>query len=153
MSVLIPRGTVIPAKKTKQYVTTQDQQTQMRIVVFEGERPLTKDNHKLGSFNMEGIPPAAKGVGKVEVEFALDANSILTVTGQDVASKNKKSISITNEKGRLSQKEIDKMISDAEKYAEEDRLYKEKSDAKHALNNYIDSMDKTINDSLKDKLE
>ena len=81
MSVLIPRGTVIPAKKTKQYVTTQDQQTQMRIVVFEGERPLTKDNHKLGSFNMEGIPPAPKGVGKVEVEFALDANSILTVTG------------------------------------------------------------------------
>ena len=153
MSVIIPRGSVIPAKKTKQYVTTKDQQTQMNIVVYEGERPQTKDNHKLGSFDMTGIPPAAKGVGKVEVTFALDENSILTVTGQDMGNKNKKSISITNDKGRLSQREIDKMIRDAEKYAEEDRLYKEKSEARHALNNYIDSMTKTINDSLKDKLD
>ena len=125
----------------------------MNIVVYEGERPQTKDNHKLGSFDMTGIPPAPKGVGKVEVTFALDENSILTVTGQDMGNKNKKSISITNDKGRLSQREIDKMIRDAEKYAEEDRLYKEKSEARHALNNYIDSMTKTINDSLKDKLD
>ena len=125
----------------------------MRVVVFEGERPLVKQNHKLGSFEMTGIPPAPKGVGKVDVTFALDENSILTVTAVDMGSKNKKSISITNEKGRLSQKEIDKMIADAEKYAEEDRLYKEKSEARHALSNYIDSMSKTINDSLKEKLD
>ena len=102
---------------------------------------------------MDGIPPAPKGVSKIEVTFAIDENSILTVTGVDLGTKNKQSISITNDKGRLSAKEIDKMIAEAEKFAEEDRLYKEKSDAKHALNNYIDSMSKTVNESLKDKLE
>lgn len=154
MSVIIPRGTVIPAKKSKQYHTTKDQQTSIKVVVYEGERPQTKDNHKLGAFTMEGIPPAPKGVGKIDVGFALDENSILTVTGVDMAAKNnKKSISITNDKGRLSQKEIEKMIADAEKYAEEDRLYKEKSEAKHALSNYIDSMSRTVEDSLSDKLD
>ena len=103
MSVIIPRGTVIPTKKTKQYHTTKDMQTSIKVEVFEGERPLTKDNHRLGKFSMTGIPPAPKGVGKIEVTFELDENSILLVTATDVANKsNQKNISITNDKGRLS---------------------------------------------------
>ena len=153
MSTIIPRGTVIPAKKSKVYSTTQDQQTTIAITVFEGERPKAKDNHKLGHFDMTGIPPAPKGVAKVDVTFAIDENSILTVTGTEQGSGKKKSISITNDKGRLSQAEIDQMIADAEKYAEEDKLFKERVDAKSAFQNYVHNMRTTIETSLASKLD
>jgi len=153
MSTIIPRGSTIPAKKSKVYHTTKDQQTTVGIVVYEGERPQVKDNHKLGKFDVTGIPPAPRGVGKVDVTFAIDENSILTVTAVDQGTKSTKSISITNDKGRLSTKEIEKMVADAEKYAEEDKLYKERIDARHSFENYIHSMRSTIKDSLGDKLD
>jgi len=133
MSTVIPRGSTIPAKKSKVYSTTRDQQQTVTISVFEGERPSVKDNHKLGNFDVVNIPPAAKGVPKIDVTFAIDENSILTVTAVEQGTGSKKSISITNDSGRLSQKEIDKMIADSEKYAEQDKQFKERIDAKQAL--------------------
>lgn len=155
MSTVIARGTVIPAKKSKIYTTTKDQQTTVTISVFEGERPQVKDNHKLGKFDVVNIPPAAKGVAKVDVTFAIDENSILTVTGVEQGTGSKKSISITNDQGRLTQKEIDAMIADAEMYAEEDKIYKERLEAKQAFQNYISNMRTTIEDKdrLADKLD
>lgn len=155
MSTVIPRGSTIPAKKTKVYSTTRDQQQTVTISVFEGERPSVNDNHKLGSFDVVNIPPAAKGVPKIDVTFAIDENSILTITAVEQGTKSKKSISITNDKGRLTQKEIDKMVADAEKYAEQDRLFKERVDAKHSLEQYISNMKTTIEDKdrLADKLD
>jgi len=108
--------------------------------VFEGERPMTKDNHKLGEFSLTDIPPAGKGVPQFEVTFKIDENSILTVTAIDKGTNKKESITITNEKGRLSKDEIEQMIKDSEKYAEEDKRLKERLDARHSMDNYIDSM-------------
>jgi len=107
MSKIIPRGTVIPAKKSQVFTTYQDQQTQVSISVFEGERALTKDNHNLGKFDMNGIPPAPKGVPQIEVTFEIDENSILTVSANDKGTGKKETITITNDKGRLSKAEID----------------------------------------------
>ena len=107
MSTVIPRGTVIPAKKSKIYSTTKDSQTKIKIAIFEGERAQVKDNHLLGKFDLEGIPPAPKGVAKVDVTFELDENSILTVTGTEQGTGKKENISITNDKGRLTKEEIE----------------------------------------------
>lgn len=114
-----------------------------------------KDNHKLGNFDVVNIPPAAKGVPKIDVTFAIDENSILTVTAVEQGTGSKKSISITNDKGRLSQADIDKMVADAEKYAEEDKLFKERVETKQALEQYIYNMRTTIEDKerLADKLD
>lgn len=123
--------------------------------MFEGERPSVKDNHKLGNFDVINIPPAAKGVPKIDVTFAIDENSILTVTATEQGTGSKKSISITNDSGRLSQKDIDKMIADSEKYAEQDRQFKERVEAKQALEQYIGNMRTTIEDKdrLADKID
>jgi len=150
MSKIIPRGTVIPAKKSQVFTTYQDQQTQVSISVFEGERALTKDNHNLGKFDMSGIPPAPKGVPQIEVTFEIDENSILTVSANDKGTGKKETITITNDKGRLSKAEIDQMIADAEKFAAEDKAIKEKIDAKNSLENYIYQMKNSVDD--KDKL-
>lgn len=149
MAPIIKRGTVIPAKQTKTFTTHKDQQTMVRTSVYEGERPLVKDNHLLGQFDITGIPPAPKGVPKFAITFELDENSILTVKAVDQGTGKQDGITITNDKGRLSKEEIDKMVADAEKFAEEDRLLKEKIDAKNSLTNYIDSMRRTIEDSDK----
>lgn len=122
----------------------------MTISVFEGERAMIKDNNLLGKFDLGGIPPAARGVPQIEVTFEIDENSILTVTGLEKGVGKAETISITNDMGRLSKEEIERMIRDAEIFEEEDRKIKERVDAKHALQSYIYNMRNTIED--KDKL-
>jgi len=155
MSKIINRGTVIPAKKSQTFTTNQDQQTTVSIVVFEGERALTKDNHNLGKFDMSGIPPAPRGTPQVEVTFEIDENSLLTVSAHEKGTGKQESITITNDTGRLTKEEIDKMVEDAEKFAEQDKEIKEKLDAKHQLENYIYQMRNQIEDKekLADKLD
>merc|ERR1711915_649685 len=150
MSKIITRGTVIPAKKSQTFTTNQDQQTTVTIAVFEGERALVKDNHNLGKFDLNGIPPAPKGVPQIGVTFEIDENSILTVSANDKGTGKKETITITNDKGRLTKEEIDQMIKDSEKYAEEDKAIKAKIDAKNQFENYIYQMKNSIED--KDKL-
>jgi heat shock protein 5 len=119
------------------------------IAVFEGERALVKDNHQLGKFDLTGIPPAPRGVPQIEVTFEIDENSILTVSAHEKGTDKKETISITNDKGRLTKEEIEQMIADAEKFAEEDKILKDKIDAKHSLEHYIYQMRNTIEDKEK----
>jgi len=155
LSKIINRGTVIPAKKSQTFTTNQDQQTTVTIAVFEGERALVKDNHQLGKFDVNGIPPAPRGTPQVEVTFEIDENSILTVKATEKGTGKVESITITNDKGRLSKADIDRMVEEAEKFSEQDKAIKEKLEAKHQLENYIHQMRNTIEDKekLKDKLE
>ncbi|KAJ0101644.1 hypothetical protein Patl1_06340 [Pistacia atlantica] len=136
MSVMIPRNTAIPTKIEKIYFNSCDNQTTMEIDVYEGERPRTRDNNLLGSFNLYGIPPAPKGDSKVNVCFDIDANGILNVSAEDKITGQIENITITNENGRLSKAEIVRMINEAEKYKAEDEEYKKKADARRALENF-----------------
>jgi len=122
------------------------------IQVFEGERQMTKDNHMLGNFNLEGIPPAPRGTPQIEVTFDIDANGILNVSAADKATGKAEKITITNDKGRLSKEEIEKMVQDAEKYKDEDEKLRKKVDAKNGLENYCFQMKNTLSDEkVKDK--
>src|ERR1035441_1566611 len=116
---------------------------------------MTKDNHILGKFDLNGIPPAARGVPQIEVTFEIDENSILSVTAHEKGTDKKETITITNDKGRLSKEEIDAMIRDAEKFADQDKELKEKIDAKNSLENYLYTMRNTIEDKekLADRIE
>ena len=149
MTKIISKGTVIPAKKSQTFTTYQDNQTTVTIHIYEGERPMTKDNHSLGKFDLNGIPPAPRGQPQIEVTFEVDENSILKVSAIEKATGKSEKIVITNDSGRLSKEEIEKMLREAEQFAEQDKKTKEKIDAKNSLENYIYSMKNTVED--KDK--
>ena len=146
MSNLISRNTVVPTKKSQVFSTAADNQETVTIKVYEGERPMTKDNHLLGSFDLTGIPPAARGVPQIEVTFEIDSNGILQVSAKDKGTNKENKITITNDQNRLTPEEIQKMVDDAEKFAEEDKLVKETTEAKNGLESYAYSLKRQIDD-------
>lgn len=163
MTKLIPRGTSIPTRKSQIFSTAADNQPVVLIqvckylhttyespypntVLVEGERAMTKDNNLLGKFDLTGIPPAPRGVPQIEVSFELDANGILKVTAGDKGTGKAESITITNDKGRLSQEEIDRMIAEAQEFAEEDKATSEKIAARNGLENYAFSLKNQVAD-------
>merc|ERR1711997_139919 len=149
MSNLISRNTVVPTKKSQVFSTAADNQETVTIKVYEGERPMTKDNHLLGSFDLTGIPPAARGVPQIEVTFEIDANGIINVAAADKSTGTRESITISPDKGRPSEAEIEAMLKAAEEFAEEDRQMREKIEAKNGLESFAFGLKSQLEDEEK----